>query len=131
MKIAVAYENGEVFQHFGHTEHFKFYDVEGDHILASEVVGTDGNGHSALADFLTQHHVDVLLCGGIGGGAKQALSEAGIELYGGVFGNADQAVKDFLSGKLHWDPETICQHHEAHHGSDCEQPGHCSHHCHT
>ena len=89
MRIAVAYENGEIFQHFGHTEQFKIYDVEDNKIVSSQVVDTNGSGHGALAGFLKENKVDALVCGGIGGGARSALSDAGIKLYGGVQGNAE------------------------------------------
>lgn len=52
MRIAVTYEDGQIFQHFGHTEQFKVYDVEDGRVVASEVVDTNGNGHGALAGFL-------------------------------------------------------------------------------
>ena len=52
MKIAVTYENGEVFQHFGHTESFKLYEVEAGQVVSSEIIPTNGSGHEALADFL-------------------------------------------------------------------------------
>ncbi len=94
MRIAVTYEDGKVFQHFGHTEQFKLDDVEEGQVKATEVISTDGNGHGALARFLQEHKVDTLICGGIGGGAQQALALAGINLYGGVKGDADQAVAD-------------------------------------
>ena len=74
-KIAVTYENGEVFQHFGHTKEFKFYTVEDKKIVDSEIVPTMGSGHSMLADFLLLNGVTVLICGGIGGGAKAALAQ--------------------------------------------------------
>lgn len=112
MKIAVAYENGVIFQHFGHTEKFKIYDIEGSIIKNEQIVDTNGNGHSALAEFLINNNVDTLICGGIGGGAKNALNEAGIKLYGGVSGNADKAVKDFVEGKLNFNPEVECEHHD-------------------
>ena len=70
MKIAVAYEDGMVFQHFGHTEQFKLYDVAEGEIAAAGVIDTAGSGHEALAAFLTERGVDVLICGGIGGGAS-------------------------------------------------------------
>ena len=74
MKIAATYENGNIFQHFGHTEQFKVYDVEDGKIVSSEVIGTDGNGHGALAGVLGGLHVEALICGGIGGGGRhQAL----------------------------------------------------------
>ena len=83
MKIAVTYENGQVFQHFGHTEQFKIYTVDDENILSSEIVNTDGTGHGALADFLKERGVNVLICGGIGAGAVMALRDAGIQLFPG------------------------------------------------
>ncbi|MEG1639343.1 MAG: NifB/NifX family molybdenum-iron cluster-binding protein, partial [Ruthenibacterium sp.] len=96
MKIAVTYENGAVFQHFGHTETFKIYDIEGGKVKTSAVVDTNGSGHGALADFLRAHGVDTLICGGIGGGAQTALAQAGIKLFGGVSGSADEAVNALI-----------------------------------
>lgn len=116
MRIAVTYENGEIFQHFGHTEQFKFYDVENGKIVSSVVVDTNGSGHGALAGFLTGNQVDVLICGGIGGGAQMALAEAGIKLYGGVCGNADEAVQALLGGELLFNPDVRCNHHDHEHG---------------
>ena len=115
-KIAVTYENGEVFQHFGHTKEFKFYTVEDKKIVDSEIVPTMGSGHSMLADFLLLNGVTVLICGGIGGGAQMALSQAGIKLYGGVTGKADDAVNALLNNKLNYDPAVKCDHHEQEHG---------------
>lgn len=111
MKIAVTYEDGQVFQHFGHTEQFKVYEVEDKKIVSSEVVGTNGQGHGALAGFLFGGGVDVLICGGIGGGARAALAEAGIKLYPGASGDADAQVEAFLAGNLDYDPDTTCSHH--------------------
>jgi predicted Fe-Mo cluster-binding NifX family protein len=88
MKIAVTYENGQVFQHFGHTEQFKVYNVEDGRVVSSQIVGSDGSGHSALASMLSEKSIDVLICGGIGGGAQAALEEAGIELCAGASGSA-------------------------------------------
>lgn len=126
MKIAIPYENNQIFQHFGSSEHFKVYDITDGKVVTSSTVGTDGKGHGALAGFLQKLGVDTLICGGIGGGAKNMLSETGIELYGGVSGDADKAVEDFLSGKLQFNPEVSCAHHEGlQSGSDtC---GECAH----
>ena len=88
MKIAVTYENGEIFQHFGHTETFKIYDIADGKVVSAEVVDTNGSGHGALAGFLVAHGVDTLICGGIGGGAQNALAQAGIRLFGGGSGNS-------------------------------------------
>lgn len=132
MRIAVTYENGEVFQHFGHTAQFKLYDAEDGEVVSSQVVSTDGSGHGALAGILRAVKADVLICGGIGGGAKMALAEAGIQLYGGVSGSADQAVDALLAGSLSFDPEVHCSHHDHEHGTDhhtCGSHG-CDHgHC--
>ena len=132
MKIAVTYENGQVFQHFGHTEQFKVYEVEDGKIVKSEVVDTNGQGHGALAGFLFNGGVDVLICGGIGGGARNALAEAGIELYPGAQGDADAQVESFIAGTLNYDPDTTCSHHEHHdhEGGGCgHHEGGCGHHC--
>ena len=118
MKIAVTYENGQIFQHFGHTAQFKLYEVEDAKIVASHVVDTIGSGHGALAGLLSAWNVDVLICGGIGGGAQMALAQAGIKLFGGVRGDADKAVEAFVSGNLSYDPEAKCDHHDHHHGED-------------
>ena len=117
MKIAVPYENGQIFQHFGHTERFKFYETDNTKIVNSEIIETAGSGHGALAGFLMKHGADTLICGGIGGGAQTALAEAGIRLYGGVSGDADTAVTELLSGKLNYNPDVQCSHHE-HHGEN-------------
>ena len=111
MRIAVTYENGMVFQHFGHTEFFKLYDAENGQIVRTQVVNTNSQGHGALASFLTQTKVDVLICGGIGGGAQIALAEAGIQLLGGVSGQADDAVRAYLDGTLSYSPNVHCSHH--------------------
>ncbi|MBQ3496551.1 MAG: NifB/NifX family molybdenum-iron cluster-binding protein [Oscillospiraceae bacterium] len=118
MKIAVTYSNGEIFQHFGHTEQFKVYTVEGGKILSDEVIDTNGSGHGALAGLLSQLGVDVLICGGIGGGAQMALAQAGIALYGGVTGDAAKAGESFAAGNLAYDPDAKCDHHDHHHGED-------------
>lgn len=127
MKIAVTYDNGEIFQHFGHTETFKIYEVAGKEILSTEVLNTNGSGHGALAQFLQDNEVEVLICGGIGGGAQMALDEANIKLYGGVTGNADEAVKALLNDKLAYNPEIKCDHHDHEHGDEAHTCG--SHGC--
>lgn len=117
MKIAVTYDNGMIFQHFGHTEKFKIYETGDGGILNSAVVDTNGSGHGALADFLKQRGVDILICGGIGAGAKNALADAKIRLFGGVSGSADKAVDDLLKGKLLFNPDVACSHH-SHEGGE-------------
>ena len=116
MKLAVTYENGQIFQHFGHTEQFKIYEVADGKIVSEEVVDTNGSGHGALAGFLMQHGVEALICGGIGGGAQAALAEVGIKLYGGVSGEADAAVHALLAENLGFNPDVQCSHHNQKHG---------------
>ena len=129
MRIAVTYENGQVFQHFGHTENFKIYDIEDGKITNAVVLSTAGSGHGALAGFLSALHVDVLICGGIGGGAQMALAQAGIQLYGGCYGDADSAVEDFLAGNLTFNPNVQCNHHSHDEGHNCGEH-HCGGNCH-
>lgn len=132
MKIAATYENGQIFQHFGHTEKFKVYDVQDGKIVSAEVVDTNGSGHGALAGVLKDLGVDTLICGGIGGGAQMALAEAGIKLYGGVSGDADTAVNELIAGSLNFNPDVKCNHHgeEHHHEGGCGSHGCGSHSCH-
>ena len=112
MKIAVPYENGQVFQHFGHSGQFKIYDVEDGRIAAERIAVPAGSGHGALAGFLSGLEVDTLICGGIGGGAQEALAQAGIRLCGGVTGEADDAVRAFLAGTLSYSASAGCTRHE-------------------
>lgn len=118
MKIAVTYDNGNIFQHFGRTEQFKVYEVEDNKVISSEVIGSNGIGHGALAGLLSDHSVDVLICGGLGGGAQAALAEAGVEVCAGAEGDADQAVEAYLKGEL-VSTGANCDHHHHEDGHSC------------
>ena len=118
MKIAVTYDNGNIFQHFGRTESFKVYEVEDNKVISSEVIGSNGVGHGALAGLLSGQSVDVLICGGIGGGAQAALQEAGVELCAGAEGDADQAVEAYMKGEL-ISTGANCDHHHHEDGHSC------------
>ena len=122
MRIAVTFEDGQIFQHFGRTEQFKVYDAEDGKVISSEVVSTNGQGHGALAGVLRALNADILICGGIGGGARDALAQAGITLYPGASGDADAQVAALLAGTLQYNPDTKCSHHEGHESGE--------HHCH-
>ena len=126
MKIAVTYENGQVFQHFGHTEEFKIYEIEDGKVISTEIIGSNGSGHSALAALLDERKIDVLICGGIGGGAQAALEERGIKLCAGADGNADQAVEAYLRGEL-VNTGANCNHHGE--GHSCHDHGCGEHDC--
>ena len=123
MKIAVTYENGKVFQHFGKTESFKIYEVEDNQIVSSEVISSNGSGHGALAGLLAEQGIDVLICGGIGGGAQAALADAGIELCAGAQGDTDQAVEAYLKGEL-VSSGVNCDHHGEGHSCGHHDEGH-------
>lgn len=135
MKIAVGYDNGNIFQHFGRTEEFKVYEFDGEKIVHEEVVDTMGAGHGALVTFLKNLGVEALICGGIGPGAQEMLADSGIRLYAGVTGSADGAVMALIDRSLEYVEEANCDHHGEHHG---ESHG-CGHHgggcghggCHT
>lgn len=136
MRIAVTYENGQVFQHFGHTRQFKLYDVKDGAVTSSMVIEALGEGHGALAGFLAELRVNALICGGIGGGARAALEEAGILLYGGVSGDADAAAAALAAGQLSYDPDVHCNHHDGEHSCGDHDCGHShgdagcqAHHC--
>ena len=128
MKIAVTYENGNVYGHFGHTEQFKIYEIADGTVVNAEICPTNGSGHGALAGFLVQHNVNCLICGGIGPGAQIALAEAGIQLYAGCTGSADERVAELLDGSLVCIQSATCDHHGSEH--TCGDHG-CGDHSHT
>lgn len=137
MKIATTHENGQVFQHFGHSEQFKLYEIEDGKVVSSKVIDTAGSGHGALAGMLMMNGVDALICGGIGGGAQNAIRGFGIKLYAGVQGSCDDAVAALLAGTLGYSENATCDHHDHEHGEDhvCGDHGcgdhehHCGGHC--
>ena len=130
MRIAVTYENGQVFQHFGHTKQFKIYEVEDGKVVSSQVIGSDGQGHGALAGLLSNNSIDVLICGGIGGGAQAALTEHGIELCAGASGDVDAAVEAYLKGEL-INTGVNCDHHGEGHTCGDHEEGHSCGGCHS
>ena len=124
MKIAATYDNGNIFQHFGKTEFFKVYEVEDNKVVSSEVIGSNGTGHGALAGLLAEQGISVLICGGIGGGAQAALAEAGVELCSGAQGDADAAVEAYLKGELVSTGVNCDHHHEEGHSCGSHEDGH-------
>ena len=122
-RIAVTYDNGQVFQHFGHTEMFKIYEVEEGKVINSEVIQANGVGHGALAGLLSDNTIDVLICGGIGGGAMAALEEAGLEVCAGAEGDTDAVVEAYLKGEL-TSTGVNCDHHGEGHTCGDHGEGH-------
>ncbi len=128
MKVAVTYENGEVFQHFGRTPQFKIYEIENGEVKSSQVIDTGETGHGALAEFLRERGVEVMICGGIGGGAIMAMAESGIKVYAGASGAADEVIKSYIDGTLAEMGDATCDHHdhEGHGEQGCGHGG-CHH----
>jgi predicted DNA-binding protein (UPF0251 family)/predicted Fe-Mo cluster-binding NifX family protein len=124
MRVAVTYDNGDIFQHFGHTEMFKLYDVKEGKAEDAGMLSANGSGHGALASLLRTADADALICGGIGPGAQQALAEEGIKLYAGVTGSADEAAKALAEGTLEYSGEANCSHHSHEGGGSCGSHGH-------
>lgn len=123
MKIATTYDNGNIFAHFGHCIHFKLYIVENGEVVSTRIITSMKGGHGALSILLAEHKVDKLICGGIGNGAKEALSAANIEVFPGVSGDANESVQALLEGTLVFDRDTTCNHHHED-GHDCGENKH-------
>ena len=123
MKIAVTYENNEVFQHFGRCENFKVFEIENNEIKNAQVINSNGTGHGALAGFLSNLGVEILICGGIGLGARNALASVNIQVYPGTNGNVDDIISNFIQGNLDFDPNTECHHHDHDHDHNCGDHG--------
>lgn len=133
MRVATTYDNGNIFMHFGRSEQFKIYDIQDGKVLNEQVVGTGGTGHGALAGLLANGGVDTLICGGIGGGAINALTQAGITVYAGAKGNCDACVEALIAATLAQTGEATCDchghdHEHTHeHGESCGCHGHHDH----
>ena len=119
MKIAVTYDNGEVFQHFGHTEQFKIYEIENDKVINEEIIDTNGTGHGLLGELLISRGVNALICGGLGSGARNILEENNIKVYPGVVGNVDKVIEDFINDRLNYDENKKCDHPDTNRPQDC------------
>ena len=90
MRIAVTYDNGQIFQHFGRTEAFKVYEVENGEIIKAKIVDSNGSGHGALAGLLSEAGIEVLICGGIGAEHEVLLVSLCVARF--VIGDADIPV---------------------------------------
>lgn len=115
MKVAVTYENGMIFQHFGKTRYMKIFDIDGDNIKSFDIVSMGENSHHSIASYIKELGVDTLICGGIGQGAVDALNSLGITIYAGNSGNADVAIFELLDGRLKKNSNANCTHHHDHH----------------
>ena len=122
MKIAVAYKNGDVFQHFGKTEFFKIYEVTDNKIINSYVIDNNNITHCALIDYLKELNIDALICGGLGYGAVSKIKALNIKLYAGVSGSSDKAVEDLLNNRLDFDNSHTCEEENLHTCHDDVKP---------
>lgn len=132
MKIAVTCENGQVFQHFGHTPSFAVFEAEDGKIISETIVSCGDSGHGALATLLAAEKVEVLICGGIGAGAINALARENILVVGGAEGDVKQVAEDFANGRLKVRADFHCNHHDHDHGEGhtCGSHGCGSNSCH-
>ncbi|MBR3771380.1 MAG: NifB/NifX family molybdenum-iron cluster-binding protein [Clostridium sp.] len=109
MLIAVSYEDGKIFSNVGDTEQFKVYEVEEGAITGTELCESRGNGREMVVAFVMQHDIDVLICGRICDGAKEAVEKAGVEVCGCVEGVADEAVRAYLDSCLEDCRTVVCE----------------------
>ena len=116
MIIAIPFAEDRVFQHFGKSEQFKLYDLK---THTSQVLSTNGQGHSSLCAWLMEQHADIVLCGGIGSGAVQMLRQNGIRVYPGNSGFCDVVLLRYAAGLLQ-EGDSTCSHH---HEGDCGEHG--------
>ena len=112
LTVAVPYDEGNIFQHFGQCETFRFYRISGGRVSSCTDVSAEGYGHGTLVTFLKEHDADILICGGIGGGAQKFLEQNGIAFYAGVTGNCDHAVNRLLNGTLEYNTNATCSNHK-------------------
>ena len=112
MIVATTYQDGQIFQHFGRCEEFKLYDIQDGKVVSSAVIGSNGYTHGGLVSVLITNRVEVLICGGIGGGARNLIEGQGIKLLPGAQGDSDACVAAFIAGSLEYDPDTECHHHD-------------------
>ncbi len=121
MKIAVPIEENEMIaQHFGHCEKYMIYSITQERTIDDKealLTGGDHVCHSNIGNLLADLGVEIMLAGGIGGGAVNKLAASNIETIRGCEGNATQVVELYLAGKL-IDSGSSCQTHEQHHASD-------------
>ena len=126
MKIAITCENNQVFQHFGHTPGFALFEIADGRIVSEKMLSSGSSGHGALATLLALEQVETLICGGIGGGAINALGNAGIKVIGGAAGNVREVAEAFAAGTLQVRADFHCNHHHHGEGHTCGEHG-CKH----
>lgn len=110
MLVAVACDGNEVFQHFGQCSSFALFEIADGAVKSKKLGGTENSGHELLVPFLKAKKVELLICGGIGGGAEKAVSDSDIRIISGVMGDVDTVIRDFIAGKLVGNKNNTCEH---------------------
>ncbi|MGI6778105.1 MAG: NifB/NifX family molybdenum-iron cluster-binding protein [Acetivibrionales bacterium] len=113
IKIAVASDNDMVTEHFGHCSNFNIFEAEDNQIVKSESIPNPGHRPGFLPNFLNDMGVNVIISGGMGGGAIEIFNEKGIEVIVGASGNAKATVEAYLKGSLE-STGSICHEHQHH-----------------
>ena len=131
MKIAVTCFQDAVFAHFGRTPEFAIYLVEDGKIVKEERLAAPAEGHGALAGFLKTQNVNTLICGGIGGGAINALRAAGIKVFTGASGKVREQAESLLAGQLPQLGDANCDHSGHEHDHDHGHEAGCGQHVHN
>ncbi len=116
MKIAVAAMGNTISGHFGHCENFNIYDCADGKVVSAESVPNPGHRPGFLPNFLADRGVEVIIAGGMGGGAVDIFNERGVEVVVGAMGDAQAAVEAWLRGELK-STGSICHKHE--HADEC------------
>ena len=116
MRIAVASEGATITGHFGHCQNFNIYDIENGRIIKSSSIPNPGHRPGFLPNFLGDMGVNVIISGGMGGGAVEIFNERKIEVVIGAAGAAKAAAEGYLKGELH-STGSVCHEHE--HSDDC------------
>lgn len=111
IKIAVASENQYVTEHFGHCINFNIFESENNQIVKSESIPNPGHKPGFLPNFLNEKGVNVIISGGMGGGAVDIFNEKGIEVIVGASGSAKTAAEAYLKGLLK-STGSVCHEHQ-------------------
>lgn len=127
-KIAVAAdENRNVYGHFGSASRFVVYTIENGALTGKTELQSAGDGHDGAVRRLTEEGISVVICGGIGAPAMEALMSAGILVIPGIQGDIDVAVGSYLDGSISADSKATCSSHDHEDGEDCHCNGGCCH----
>ncbi len=116
MKLAIAYENGAVFQHFGKTAEFIMFDIQDGKIAGEEILDCNGVSHCALIDLLAEQGVDELIVGGMGAHAVEKCAANNITPHLGVQGDVRQVAQQLIEGTLEATGSVCSEEHSHHHG---------------